>query len=66
MTEPKLITDGPKKGGYRIICVNCGHIEYRSVQQAQANPGPSPIPTAPAQAHPQQPGQPRKPVIFTG
>ena len=73
MTEPKLIPDGPRKGGYRTICVSCGHIEYQNAPQTQAQPNPvpapAPMPGMPAQARPQQPsqpGQPRKPVIFTG
>ena len=69
MTEPRLITDGSRKGGYRTICANCGHVEYHNAPSVPA-PAPAPAPTASpspsTQAHPQQPGQPRKPVIFTG
>lgn len=28
MSLPKLVTDGPKKGQYRTVCSQCGHIEY--------------------------------------
>ena len=70
MTEPKVITEGPRKGGYRTICVSCGHMEYQSApqqqQQAQFLPATAPAQTVPAHAPPQQPGQPRRPVVFTG
>jgi hypothetical protein len=40
MTAPKPITDGPRKGQTRIICVKCGYIDYRQPQGApvQAQP----------------------------
>ena len=47
MTEPKPITEGPRKGGTRTICIKCGHIEY----QAGLPPG------APSAAQPPAPAQ---------
>jgi hypothetical protein len=39
MSEPKLVTEGPKKGWYRTYCISCGHIEFEApaggVQQQQ-------------------------------
>jgi hypothetical protein len=65
MSEPKPITEGSRKGGYRTICGNCGHIEYHAGNAQQAPPpvaGPSPGPVRPVQ----QAGQPRRPIVFTG
>jgi hypothetical protein len=28
MSEPKQVTEGPKKGHTRTICTKCGHINY--------------------------------------
>lgn len=38
MTEPKPITDGPRKGGMRTICTRCGHIEYQTAAKAASMP----------------------------
>ncbi len=70
MTEPKLILDGPRKGGYRTICVNCGHFEYKDAPQTQTQTipvhKPAPMPTAHAHDRSFKAGPPKKPVIFTG
>ena len=46
MSQPKLITDGPKRGGSRTICMKCGHIEYHAGQDmlspSQRPPPPQP------------------------
>lgn len=70
MTEPKLIVDGPRKGGYRTICVNCGHFEYKDGPQTQVRPNPSQVPAQKPSVSTQtgqvKVGPPKKPVIFTG
>ncbi len=70
MSQPKLITDGPRKGGYRTICINCGHFEYKDAPQSQSQSNPaqtkSSMPTAHAQSKLPNVGPPKKPVIFTG
>lgn len=59
MSAPKPITEGPRKGGYRTICVSCGHIEYH----AGPAPGADPAPTAPAAS---KPAGTQAPVVGTG
>jgi len=57
MSEPKLVTEGPKKGFYRTYCINCGHIEFEApaggVQQQQQQPQARPaMPTPLSGARP--------------
>lgn len=61
MSEPKLVTDGPKKGTFRTYCINCGHIEFLAtggsgshVPQQQQQPQPQARPV----------GNPFQPVLI--
>ncbi len=62
MSEPKIATDGPKKGWLRSYCISCGHIEFKPPiagsgmqQQQQMQPRPA---SAPPLAKPVNPFQP--------
>jgi hypothetical protein len=42
MTQPKPVTEGPKKGQMRIACFKCGHIEYIAADVPQQPRQPRP------------------------